>query len=68
MKTASINQFLELFNQLSKTERLTIADKIDKQTFEERWQLIDTKLPDTEFSEEDIMKEVQAVRYGREKD
>lgn len=68
MKTASINQFLELFNQLSKTEQLMVADKIDKQTFEERWQLIDTKLPDAGFSEEEIMKEVQAVRYGREKD
>jgi hypothetical protein len=68
MKTASINQFLELFNQLSKTEQLMIAEKIDKQTFEERWQLIDTKLPDAGFSEEEIMREVQAVRYGREKD
>jgi hypothetical protein len=68
MKTASINQFLELFNQLSKTEQLMVADKIDKQTFEERWQLIDTKLPDAGFSEEEIMREVQAVRYGREKD
>ena len=68
MKTATINQFLELFNQFSVTEQLKIADKIDKQTFEKRWQVIDEQLPDAGFSEEDIMNEVRAVRYGGEKD
>lgn len=67
METASVNKILQLFNMLSRTEQLMIADKIDKQTFEERWQLIDSKLPDADLSEEDIMKEVRAVRYGREK-
>ncbi len=68
MKTASISQFLELFNQFSRTEQLKIADKIDKQTFEEWWRVIDAKLPDARLPEEDIMKEVRAVRYGSEKD
>jgi hypothetical protein len=68
MKTAAINQFLELFNQFSRTEQLKIAEKIDKQTFEERWQVIDAQLPDAGLSEEDIMNEVRAVRYGGEKD
>jgi hypothetical protein len=63
MKTAAINQFLELFNQFSRTEQLEIADKIDQQTFEKRWQIIDSQLPDAGLSQEDIMKEVRAVRY-----
>jgi hypothetical protein len=68
METASVNRVLELFNLLSKSEQLEIADKIDKQTFKDRWQLLDETLPDVEFSEEEIMNEVRAVRYGSKKD
>jgi hypothetical protein len=67
METAGVNKILQLFNMLSKSEQLMIADKIDKQTFEERWQLMDSKLPDADMPEDDIMKEVQAIRYRREK-
>ena len=65
METVSVNKVLQLFNMLSKTEQLEIADKIDMETFEERWQLSDTNLPDAEFSDEEIMKEVRAIRYGK---
>jgi hypothetical protein len=68
METVSVNRILELFNRLSKSEQLEIADKIDKQTFKDRWQLLDKTLPDVEFSEEEIMNEVRAVRYGNKKD
>lgn len=64
METANIKQVLQLFNRLSKSEQLELADKINIQTFEDRWHLIDTILPETKFSEEDIIKEVRAVRYG----
>jgi hypothetical protein len=67
METASINKVLQLFNMLSKPEQLEIAERIDKQTFEDRWKLMDTTLPDVEFSEEDIMNEVRTVRYGSKK-
>jgi len=66
METASINKVLQLFNKLSKPEQLEIANRIEKQTFEERWQLADNTLPELKFSDEDIMKEVRAVRYGSE--
>ena len=65
MEIANINKVLQLFNMLSKTEQLEVADKIDKQTFEERWQKLDNNLPDILLSDEDIIKEVQAVRYGK---
>jgi hypothetical protein len=67
MATASINKVLQLFNMLSKPEQLEIADKIDKQTFKDRWQLADSSLPNVNFSEEEIMNEVRAVRYGEKK-
>jgi hypothetical protein len=67
METASINRVLKLFNLLSKSEQLEIAEKISKQTFEERWQMLDSQLPNVEFSEEDIINEVRAVRYGNKK-
>lgn len=64
METASVDKVLQLFYTLSKSEQLEIAEKIDKQTFEERWLLADRALPNSTMSEDDIMKEVWAVRYG----
>lgn len=67
MATASINKVLQLFNMLSKPEQLEIADRIDEQTFADRWQLVNNSLPGISLSEEDIMNEVRAVRYGGKK-
>ena len=67
MATASINKVLQLFNMLSKPEQLEIADRIDKQTFSDRWSLANNSLPDADLSEEEIMNEVRAVRYGSKK-
>jgi hypothetical protein len=67
METASINKVIQLFNTLSKPEQLEIAERIDQQTFEDRWQLADNTLPDANFSEDNIMNEVRAVRYGNKK-
>jgi len=64
METVSVSKVLQLFNMLSKPEQLEIADQIEKQTFRERWQKIDKSLPDSDLSEEDIMREVRAVRYN----
>lgn len=64
MKAASVNKVLQLFNLLSKSEQLELVSKIEKQTFKERWKLMDEFLPDVDISEEEIMEEVRAVRYG----
>jgi hypothetical protein len=68
METASVNKVLQLFNMLSKSEQLAVADKIEMQTFEKRWQIADDLLPDSGFDEDDVMEEVKAVRYGNKKD
>ncbi|HAL82336.1 MAG TPA: hypothetical protein DCO83_08945 [Mucilaginibacter sp.] len=67
METVSINKVLQLFNMLSKSEQAEVAEKIDMQTFEERWQIADKSLPDSELGEDDIMKEVRAIRYAGKK-
>lgn len=67
MAIASINKVLQLFNMLSKPEQLEIADRIDKQTFNDRWSLANNSLPNADFSEEEIMNEVRSVRYGSKK-
>ncbi|MGZ3872408.1 MAG: hypothetical protein ACXVJD_05800 [Mucilaginibacter sp.] len=64
MEIVSVNKILRLFNMLSKSEQLKIADKIDKQTFKARWALMDKALPNSNISEEEIMLEVRAIRYG----
>lgn len=60
-----VAEFLSLFGQFSKDEQIAIAERISNQTFESRWHILDDELPDTdELTEEEIMAEVQAVRYG----
>jgi len=68
METTSVDKFLQLFNTLSKSEQLEIAEKIDMQTFETRWLSVDLSLPNSDISDDDIMKEVGAIRYGSKKD
>jgi len=65
-KKIGIKEFLQLFNQFSKEEQIKIAEKIARQTFADRWTLLDEELPDTDdISEEEIMAEIKAVRYGQ---
>lgn len=65
-KKIGIKEFLLLFNQFSKEEQIKIAEKIALQTFADRWILLDKELPDTdELTEEEIMAEIKAVRYGQ---
>lgn len=60
-----VAEFLSVFGQFSKDDQIVIAEQISNQTFESRWRILDEELPDTdELSEEDIMAEVKAVRYG----
>lgn len=59
---------IQLFRQLSQTEQLDVYKQISKQTFTQRWNLMDEELPDSDISSEEIMKEVRAVRYGNKKD
>ncbi|MGK6352820.1 hypothetical protein [Parapedobacter sp. DT-150] len=61
----SVNAVIRLFNQLGKTDRIKVAERIGKQTFADRWDVMDAILPDEPLSEADIMKEVSAVRYGQ---
>ncbi len=56
--------FLALFNQFSRAEQIQIAKKIWEKTFAEQWAALDAELPDIEMSEEEIMEELMAVRYG----
>jgi hypothetical protein len=48
-------------------DKIKIAQQIDEETFAERWGFLDVELPDVEMSEEEIMDEIRAVRYGKQK-
>lgn len=54
-----------MFEKFSPSEKLRIAREINQKTFPERWQALDAELPDVEMSDEEIMQEVRAVRYGK---
>jgi hypothetical protein len=60
----TIARFLALFNQFTRAEQVQIARMIWGKTFAEQWQLLDAELPDVEMLEEEILRELRAVRYG----
>ena len=63
----TIPRFLNIFRKFSPSEKRKIAEEIDKETFEDRWKAMDANLPDVEMSDDEIMNEVRAVRYGGKK-
>lgn len=61
----SVPRFLTIFKKFSPSEKIKIAEQIDRPTFTDRWTHLDAELPDSEMSDDDIMAEVRAVRYGK---
>ncbi len=61
----TIAQFLALFSRFSRTQQDQIARAIWKRTFAAQWRLLDKELPDSDISEEDVLEELSAVRYGK---
>jgi hypothetical protein len=60
----SVPRFLSIFKRFSASDKIKIADQIDRETFEVRWKTLDAELPDVELSDEEIMDEVRSVRYA----
>jgi hypothetical protein len=61
----SVPRFLTMFKKFSASDKIKIADQIDRETFEARWKLLDAELPDVQMSDDEIMDEVRAVRYAK---
>lgn len=60
-----MSKFLSLFELFSNRDKKRIADVIQRRTLADRWADLETRLPDTDISEEDVMAEVKAVRQKR---
>ena len=60
----SLKDFLARLNKLTKTEQLKIAKKINEKTIEQLCLSLDFNMSDIEMLEEEIMKEVKAVRFA----
>jgi len=61
----TISNIIRLFNQLTPSEKIKVAARINKDTFEEQWKAFDLELPDAPFTEDEVLKEVMSVRYGK---
>lgn len=59
-----VNAVIRLFNQLTQADKVRVAEQISNETFRKRWMAVDAELPDTDLSDEEIIKELRAVRYG----
>ena len=55
------------FISLPKKQRFDLAKKIQTKLADELFNDLNDELPNIEFSEEEIMKEVYAVRYAKPK-
>lgn len=65
MEALSVSKFLSLFELFSNRDKKRIADVIQRRALADRWADLETRLPDTDISEEDVMAEVKAVRQKR---
>lgn len=68
MKTTdriSVRRFLHLFESFSQRQQLKIAEVIRKKTLTEKWSELKKSLPNLDFSENEIMDVVKAVRNRR---
>ncbi|MGH9948182.1 MAG: hypothetical protein ACRD6X_13425 [Pyrinomonadaceae bacterium] len=63
----TVPRFLTLFKRFSASQKIKIAEQIDRETFKDRWKSLDAELPDIQISDEEIMAEIRAVRYGERK-
>ena len=60
----TVLRFMNYFYSFSKKDQSKIASQINQTTFKEQWEELDKILPDVDLSEEEVMNEVRAVRYG----
>ena len=58
-------EYIDLFKKFSKAERRKILKEINLLSFDQEWRGISAQMPDAKISEEEIMEEVKAVRYGK---
>lgn len=61
----SVPRFLNIFKKFSASDKIKIADQIDRETFEARWKVLDAELPNVQMSDDEIMDEIRAVRYAK---
>lgn len=66
VNSPTVRAVIQLFNQLGKSDRIKVAERIGKQTFADWWDKMDAELPDESLSEAAITQEVSAVRYGED--
>lgn len=60
-------EFVQNFKKFSKTQQLAITRTINRLVFAETYQAIDKELPDLEINEEEVMRALKEIRYGRKK-
>jgi hypothetical protein len=65
MRKYSSDEFMGIFKSFKINKRLKIAREINRMLFSREWKKLDADLPDTKISDDEIMKEVKAVRYGK---
>ncbi|RLD50324.1 MAG: hypothetical protein DRJ05_19755 [Bacteroidetes bacterium] len=56
-------EFIKIFNLFSIEDKKQITQSIYSDTLKGEWDILDSELPNIEMSEEEIISEIQQVRY-----
>lgn len=64
-RRVSQTEFLALFESFPKTQQTKIIKLLNDKLFTQQFEALDRELPDMDVSDEEIMNEVRAVRYGK---
>jgi hypothetical protein len=67
-KTLTKSDFIRLFKDFSKKDRIAIVREINEEFFNDLWTELDRTLPSLNISESDVRDEIKAVRYDSRKD
>ena len=59
----STDEFIKIFNLFSIEDKKQITRSIYSDTLKGEWDTLDSELPNIEMTEEEIISEIQQVRY-----
>lgn len=63
--TISVAEYIQLFKELNTETQLSVFNQIKEIYINSAFEQLDAHLPNVTISNDDIMQEIAAVRYGK---
>ena len=59
----STDEFLKIFKLFKVEEKMVIRQSINNELLKKEWEILDSELPDINMPENEIISEIEHVRY-----